>query len=68
MLKQFTSFATTQLESCNMPPSKLMTDFILSAIPDPKKCNACLNPCTFILDIVHIFNALLLLEQLRSYF
>jgi hypothetical protein len=36
MLKQFTSFATTQLESCNMPPSKLTTDFILSAIPDPK--------------------------------
>jgi hypothetical protein len=36
MLKQFTSIGIAQLESCNIPPSKLTAELILSVVPDQK--------------------------------
>jgi hypothetical protein len=35
LLKQFTSIAIAQLEKCELPPSKLTADFILSVVADP---------------------------------
>jgi hypothetical protein len=35
LLKQFTSIAVAQLEECEVPPSKLTADLILSAITAP---------------------------------
>jgi hypothetical protein len=34
LLKQFTSIAITQLERCNLPPSKLTAYLILSIVDD----------------------------------
>jgi hypothetical protein len=34
LLKQFTSVAVDQLERCDLPPSKLTTEFILSSVAD----------------------------------
>jgi hypothetical protein len=38
LLKQFTSIAVAQLERCELPPSKLTGDLILSAVADSTYC------------------------------
>jgi hypothetical protein len=37
LLKQYTSMVVAQLEGCELPPSELTADFILSVVANPHK-------------------------------
>jgi hypothetical protein len=53
-LKQFTLIVVTQLERCELPPSKLTADLILSAIDDPHNILFIQSLLTFALQSVQL--------------